>query len=197
MTNLMSVDQSLSKCACTIWGKDGEAKQLVIYKTGNSKVKNKLEGVSYFDTVEEQIKFITDSVSGLAEIHGIDTVIFEALSFGSIGNATRDLAQLFGALIDRLNAGNGVPLEQIHKLPPTTLKSFARRLLPEDEQFQGKTAANKPKYVKMDKKLMVKSAQGAGGADLLEGLKMSGKNAGLDDAADSYLLGLYYNSVIK
>jgi hypothetical protein len=82
-------------------------------------------------------------------------------------------------------------MEDIQKVAPTTLKKFARGFLPEAEQFDGMTKAGKPKLVKMDKKLMVKAARCAGADHLLEGLKMSGEKAGLDDVSDAYLLGLY------
>jgi hypothetical protein len=196
MTNVLSVDQSLGKCAWTIWSK-GEALESGIFKSGNAKVKTKYEGVTYFDTTEEQIHFLASELHSVVNGWGASEVIFESLSFGSVGNATRDLACLYGALVERLISTSGIDVNNIYKVTPTTLKAFARKFLPEDEQFDGFTKAGKPKLVKMDKKKMVEAAIHAGGSPFLEGLKMSGKSAGLDDAADSFLLGLYFHKKLQ
>ncbi|MDB4312255.1 hypothetical protein N9937_02370, partial [bacterium] len=152
---MISIDQSLGKCAWTLW-EDGKPINSGIFKSGNSKVKNRIDTVTYFDTLEEQIHYLCDCIYKLVCQTGADKMVFEALSFASIGNATRDLAQLFGAIIERLISCAGICVEDIYKVAPTSLKSFARELLPEDERFDGKLSTGKPKKVKMDKKLMVK-----------------------------------------
>ena len=191
MTNVVSIDQSLGKCAWTLW-EGGKARESGILKSGNSKVKGKIKGVTYFDTLEDQTHYLASELVKIFLVNNCSIAVFEALSFGSAGNATRDLAQLFGALIERLMTSGGIVTEDIHKVAPTALKAFARNFLPEADQYDGFTKAGKPKLVKMDKKLMVRAASAAGGDPFLKGLKMSGKDAGLDDAADSFLLGLYY-----
>lgn len=193
MTKLLSVDQSLAKCAWFIW-EDGKVINNGVIKTGSSSCKKKFPQVKYFDRVEEQIIYISTKLVDIACHHNVDKVVFEALSLGSMGNATRDLACLYGAAVARLCTSTTTKLlvRDITSIAPTALKSFAREFINEADRYDGKTAAGKPKLIKMDKKLMVKSAINAGVGQWADGWKMSGEHAGLDDVCDAYLLGRYY-----
>lgn len=188
---LIAIDQSLAKCAWTVF-EDKEVIAKGIIKTGAKTVKKKYEGVAYFDTPEEQIKFICDCVSGIAAKFLVKEVVFEGLSFGSAGNATRNLAGLYFSLCDRLMTQRMINRSSIYSVAPTALKAFSRRLLPEDEQ---KTPTGKG--VKMDKKMMIRVVDVLEGEEYLSPFKMSGKDVGKDDLADSYLLGKYYWEEIR
>ena len=124
----------------------------------------------------------------LTNKHKPTTVIFEELSFASIGNATRNLAGLYHSLIESLHSHCGIPLQDLRQVPPTVLKKFARQFLPTEQQKVG------TKLTKMDKKVMVLAASFAGGDKWLEDLVMSASSVrgGKDDVADAYLMGLYY-----
>ncbi len=187
-----SVDQSLSKCSIIIWVDDIDDYSCIL-KTGASKVKKKLKSVNYFDTIEEQIHFICEGFVDLVKEFKPEAIVFEGLSFASAGDATRNLAGLFHCLIERVHSDCGIPLSNIHKVAPTTLKKFARGYLPEQEQRVG------AKLCKMDKKMMVRAAECAGGGQWLDDLVMSASSerGGKDDVADAYLMGLYFKNKIR
>ncbi|CAH9014439.1 putative endonuclease [Vibrio phage 249E41-1] len=179
---VMGVDQSLSKCAFV--GMDnGEVVSLSLSKTGASKVKGKRKDTTYYDTLQEQIHHICNDLKFEVELFEPERITFEALSFASIGDATRNLACLYGAMRETLIAIDykGVVTE----VPPTSLKSYAHSHLSEEDKWDGLTAAKKPKKVKMDKKLMVKVAKTLYGDKYLSGYNYS---TGLDDLADATLL---------
>ncbi len=175
----LGIDQSLSKCAFTCMV-DGKPIKLALSKTGNSKVKTKRKDATYYDTLQEQIHHIcTDLYSQVQEFQP-DRITFEALSFGSSGNASRDLACLYGALRECLLVNfNSIP---VYETAPTALKSYARDFLKEDRQVDGFLKSGKPAKMKMDKKLMVEAVKEKFGQDYLAGYNYS---TGLDDLADS------------
>tara|TARA_B100001105_G_scaffold89898_1_gene71543 strand:+ start:586 stop:1158 length:573 start_codon:yes stop_codon:yes gene_type:complete len=179
---VMGIDQSLSKCAF-VFMIDGEVVSTELSKTGSSKVKGKRKDVTYYDTLHEQIHHICEDMKFAIEISEPERITFEALSFASIGSATRDLACLYGAMRETLiSIGyEGIVTE----VPPTSLKSYAHSHLKEEDKWDGLTAAKKPKKVKMDKKLMVKSVKNLYGESYLSGYNYS---TGLDDLADATFL---------
>lgn len=185
LTTIISCDQSMAKAFFTVWV-DGSIVDKFPVKTGSSDAKKKLKSASYFKTTPEQIHHICDKMIELKEKHKPDLWVFEALSFGSGGNQEKNLAALFGAIVERLFV-EGVPKENIKTFAPTTVKSFARTKLPEGRQ----TVVNdkgKLVKIKMGKAEMIEAARNCLPKEYFEGYKLSGEHAGLDDLCDSYFL---------
>ncbi len=178
----LGIDQSLSKCAFTLL-EDGVPTSHFLSKTGASKVKGKRPDTTYYDCLHDQIHHICLDLIKQVEQHNPDTITFEALSFASVGDVTRSLASLYGAMRETLiSIGyDGI----VREIPPTTLKSYAHNFLDEDRKYEGLTAAKKPKKVKMDKKLMVEAVRNIYGDSYLSKYNYS---SGLDDLADSTFL---------
>lgn len=195
---LMSVDQSLSHCAVVIWeGDKPSSKHMICTGSTHSKGKQK-PNVAYFDSVAEQILYIAEKILHLAKEQGCDTYVMEELSFGSLGNATRDLAGLFYCIqmMFMLNEDSGGPTSYLNCIPPTSVKSFAREFLPEEERVvvkervdkkTGKTVYSKGKLV-MKKPEMVRAVECAE-PGFLDGITLT---AGKADYADAYLIGKAY-----
>jgi Holliday junction resolvasome RuvABC endonuclease subunit len=183
---VLGVDQSLSKCAFVIMDKNTEeVVDKFVVRTGNSATKQKKD-VEYFKTLEEQIHHICVFLENLVVDYKPVNIIFEALSFASVGNATRNLASLAGAMKETIVCQGYLGV--LEDLAPTSLKAFGRSLLPEDMQYDGMTTTGKSKLVKMDKKLMVKAVESQYGSNYLKGYNYSD---GKDDIADATLLALY------
>ena len=190
---LMSVDQSLSHCAVVIW-EHGVPVYREMIRTGSTHSKGKRQkDVVYFDNVYEQIRYIVNKITTLAEEHRIDHYVMEALSLGSIGSATRDLAGLFYCIVYALYQFGILGYGSIHTVAPTSVKSFARGLLPEEERTFVKEKVDKKTgkkvystgQVKMEKSHMVRAVE----CDIpgwLDGLTLA---AGKADYADAYLIG--------
>lgn len=189
---LMSVDQSLSHCAVVIWEGDKPSFKYMI-RTGSTGSKGKRKNdVVYFDHVVQQIDYIVSKICDYVKVHDIDTYVMESLALGAMGNATRDLAGLFYCIQMAL-IENHLNVNALHTVAPTSVKSFARTLLPEDEQtFQkekvdketGKTVYSTAKAV-MKKPQMVRATECAE-PGFLDGLTLE---AGKADFADAYLIG--------
>lgn len=179
---VLGIDQSLSKCAFVYMG-DGQIENKYLSKTGGSGGKTRRKDVTYYDTLQEQIHHICVDLKEVVSTCEPDKITFEALSFGSVGDATRNLACLYGAMRETLinMKFKGVVTE----VPPTSLKSYAHTFLKEEDKWDGVTKAGKPKKVKMDKKLMVASVRELYGEDYLKEYNYS---TGLDDLADATLL---------
>lgn len=188
VTKILSIDQSLAKCAFTVF-ENGEVIHKELAKTGSNDSKTKKVDVEYFKTVEEQVHEICVVLERLLNLYKPEKIIFEALSFGSAGNATRNLAQLFGAMNETIMRRMEYERSDIVSYAPTSLKAFARKLLPEEEQTVEGKDKRKPKLVPMDKKLMVRAAEQVVGQEYFKGYNFS---TGKDDLADSYLLGYKY-----
>jgi len=70
-----------------------------------------------------RMSILTTRIIELFEQHGCDEIVCEALSFGSIGNATRLLGGLLYTLEVKLLEKHGI--DGIVKVAPTQLKKFA------------------------------------------------------------------------
>jgi len=180
---VLAIDQSLSKCAITRQ-ENGTFLVEKLSKTGKSSVKTKRKDTTYYDNLHKQIHHVCEDVIGEVKEFQPDIIVFEALSFGSAGNATRDLACLFGAIRERLICE--FPDIEVEEIAPTSLKSFAHQFLPEHSKWDGMTKAGKPKKIKMDKKKMVEAVREFCGQDMFSQYNYS---TGLDDLTDSYFLG--------
>lgn len=188
MTKILGIDQSLSKCAFCMM-EDGQVHMFDLSKTGASKVKTKRKDTNYYDCLHDQIKQICEDLKDNVNYFKPDKVVFEALSFGSVGDATRNLACLYGAMRNTLLV---MGFEgEVTEVAPTSLKSYAHHFVHEDLKWDGCTKAGKPKKVKMDKKLMVSAAREVNGQDFLSGYNYS---TGLDDLVDAYFLAHKVNS---
>ncbi len=188
----MSIDQSLSHCAVVIW-ENGKVKDRHMIKTGSTASKGKRKpDVAYFNTVLEQIHHIVSEICWLAKQNQIDDCVMESLSLGSVGNATRDLAGLFYCIQLALWE-NYVGLENLHVVAPTSVKAFARSLLPEEERTGVKEKVDKKTGKKVESvgKVEMKKPQMVRAVDCdfpgwLDGLTLA---AGKADYADAYLIG--------
>lgn len=190
---LMSVDQSLSHCAVVIFD-DGIPVYREMIRTGSNSSKGKKQkDVVYFDTVHEQIRYIVGRIVQIATDHKIERYVMEALSLGSIGSATRDLAGLFFCIVYGLYQEGVLGYSAISTVAPTSVKSFARALLPAEEQLVRKEKLDKKRgamlvswaKVKMEKSHMVRAVD-CDYPGWLDGLTLA---AGKADYADAYLIG--------
>lgn len=182
----ISIDQSLSGTAYIVWeGNVVLSKGLI--KTGSTGSKGKkCETVNYFNTVEEQIEFVADKFTEVFIKEEPEHVILETLSFGSLGSATRNLAGLYHVIVDRL-LWRCFSRDNIHTVPPTKAKAYARNFLEDKEQLVI-SSSGKVTKVKMDKKLMVKACNNCD-ETIVGNRKMSGKNGNSGDLADAYFIG--------
>jgi Holliday junction resolvasome RuvABC endonuclease subunit len=179
---VLGIDQSLSKTAfCFML--EGEPVKLQLSKTGASKVKNKRPDTTYYDDLHDQIHHVCTDLYSIVDEVKPEIITFEALSFGSVGDATRSLACLYGAMRETLTVN--FPDIEVTQVAPTSLKSYARDFLTPDHQVDGLLKTGKPKKIKMDKKLMVEAVRELYGQDYLKGYNYS---SGLDDLTDATFL---------
>ena len=190
---IVGIDQSLAKCAM-VYLVDGKVVDKRLSKTGSAKVKSKRKDAFYYSTLQEQIHHVCEDISNFITKHNPEVVVFESLSYASIGNATRDLASLYGAIREVLIQKDISYRLEIEEIAPTSLKTYARELLQPDDRVERDLSGNvvllkskKPKKVKMEKKLMVQAVREVYGQDYLSGYNYS---TGLDDLADATLLAL-------
>lgn len=191
---LMSVDQSLSHCAVVIWAEDSsvpEAKYVI--RTGSTSSTGKRDkDVMYFDTTIEQIMYITGTICDLFDKHKPDTYVMESLSLASVGNATRDLAGLFFCIQATL-VEHYLGVADLHEVAPTSVKSFARKFLPEEEQtyIKERFDKKKDKMVQSVAKIEMKKAQIVQAVEIAEPGWVTGMTlkAGKADLADAYFIG--------
>jgi hypothetical protein len=183
---ILGIDQSLSKAAF-IQFIDGDIVSKFISKTGSTKVKIKRRDTSYYDSLSEQIHHICIDLIEQVKIFNPEVISFESLSYGSVGDASRNLAELHGAMRETLISIGYIG--EVIEYAPTSLKSYAWTFLPEDMKYEGLTSTNKLKKVKMDKKMVVLAARQIYGGDYLKDYNYS---TGLDDLADATFLAHKY-----
>lgn len=184
---IVSVDTSLSKFATIIW-KDGVPVIHKLFRTGKDKTKKKLKSVKYFDNLAEQINWLSNEVISFIKLHGKpDKVYLEGLSFGSSGNASRDLASIYALFVDKLHEKVGMDFCDIEAIPPTTIKAVARTFLPLEEQTEINAKGKQVKRV-MSKDLMITVAEELH-PEILEGLVKSAasEHSGKEDMSDAIL----------
>lgn len=189
---ILGIDQSFAKCAFVLLDGD-EFPIYQLIKTGDSKVKKKLPNVCYFDDTHDQIHYIIEKFGVILDEYQPDLVVFEDLALGAMGNQTRNLAMLLGAMVEEVMRRD----IDYSKVKPTTLKSYSRSLLPEEQQIaldsMGRPIRTKQglKKRKMEKKDMVEVVRHLWGQDYLSEYRYSGVHAGLDDISDGSLLAHY------
>ena len=193
MSTLVSVDQSLSHCAIVVF-KDGVVIDRRMVRTGSTSSKGtRKASVQYFDTVTEQIYHVACGIYHAIVDHKADDFVMEALSFGSAGNATRDLAGLFYAVQVLLFSDGIFGMGAMHTVAPTSVKAFARDFLPLEDQKITKERVDKKtgKKVYSSVKNPMKKPQMVEACEMampgwLDGLTLE---AGKADYADAYFIG--------
>lgn len=181
---LLTIDQSMASCAYVVLEDGVPIFKEVLHTTGSDKAK---EWQHRFNNPVEQMAFISGNISGVCESFKIDHVVLESLSFGSAGNATRDLAGLFFCIQLTL-LRDGYTMDQIHTVAPTSVKSWARKQLPGEEQEVMNEKGTKMVLIKMGKDEMMRVCEQLQ-PGFLAGYTKSGKNGGATDLADAYLIG--------
>ena len=182
MNRVLGIDQSLSKTAMVMMV-GGIPVDHLLSKTGNLKTKGRRKDVTYYNTLTEQIHHICEDLLKVVSEFKPDIITFEALSFGSVGSATRDLSVLMGGLRETLIVN--FPDIPVTEVAPTSLKTYARDFLKEESKWEGVLKTGKPKKCKMDKKKVVEAIKELYGQDYLKGYNYS---TGLDDLADATFL---------
>lgn len=184
---LLTIDQSLSSCAYVILEDGVPIFKEVLHTTGSKKKADDSKGwCLYFEHTAEQISYITGKISEVCESFSVDHIVLESLSLGSVGDATRDLAGLFYSIQLTL-LRDGYTMDNIHVIAPTSVKAWARKWIPGEEQEVIDKDGKKSK-LKMDKNVMMRVCNILC-PGLIDGYNKSGKNGGATDLADAYLIG--------
>ncbi|QDB74079.1 hypothetical protein [Aeromonas phage 4L372D] len=194
MRNVLSIDQSLAKCAVVVWN-DNVPVFWDVFKSGGIECKKKLKSVTYFEKEVDKIDFISDNIISIVHKYNIEKVILEGLALNAVGNATRSLAGLYYVLLYKLKQLDLVEPEDIVVISPTQVKSKARLLMENNgelETINDKGKAKKSK-IKMDKQIMTSIAEQYW-PQVLDGYKNSGENAGKEDLSDACLI---YNAYLQ
>lgn len=194
MRNVLSIDQSLAKCAVVVWN-DNVPVFWDVFKSGGIECKKKLKSVTYFEKEVDKIDFISDNIISMVHKYNIEKVILEGLALNAVGNATRSLAGLYYVLLHKLKQLDLVEPENIVVISPTQVKSKARLLMENNGELEtindkGKTKKSK---IKMDKQVMISIAE-QHWPQVLDGYKNSGENAGKEDLSDACLI---YNAYLQ
>lgn len=125
-------------------------------------------------------------------------LVFEGLSFGSIGNRVFDLGGLFYHITTSLIEDKIVDVNYIHTITPTSAKKLARDHLPEESKYEKDKSGNiviaknkKPKLKKMDKPDMLLALEQTQDKWIVEGFSASSIKipTGIKDLPDAYWLG--------
>ncbi len=196
---VLSCDQSLSKAAYMLTV-DGEVTLCHVSRTGKTTNKKKYCSCSYYQTLQEQIRHVVADLEHLVETHKPDIVVLENISLGSTGSAAKDLAALWGAMLDYLHR-NDIPYMNVN---PLSLKSYLRGLLPVDMQYQRDTLgrvvylkSKKPKLKKMEKRDVMDAVFYLKGTDFCKEYTNTGERSGREDLCDSYVLNLIGQESLK
>lgn len=194
MRNVLSIDQSLAKCAVVVWN-DNVPVFWGVFKSGGIECKKKLNSVTYFEKEVDKIDFISDNIISVVNEYNVEKVILEGLALNAVGNATRSLAGLYYVLLHKLKQLDLVEPENIVVISPTQVKSKARLLMENNGELEtindkGKTKKSK---IKMDKQIMISIAEQYW-PQVLDGYKSSGENAGKEDLSDACLI---YNAYLQ
>lgn len=183
----LTIDQSMASCAYIVLDGMTPIFKEVLHTTGSDSPKPWQVRFAY---PALQMEYISQRILETAESFKVDNVVLESLSFGSAGNATRDLAGLFFCIqLTLLRAG--YTMDQVHTVAPTSVKSWARNQLPGDEQEVMNDKGTKMVKIKMGKDEMMKVCNLLC-PGLIGGYTKTGKNGGATDLADAYLIGRCY-----
>lgn len=97
---LISIDQSLSSCAYTLWV-DGVPVDKGVIRTGSthSKVTNKKDTI-YFPIITQQIDHVAQSLLDVAVEFNAEAMVMEGVAQGGFGNAKGFLITLHRTIKD-------------------------------------------------------------------------------------------------
>lgn len=183
---VLTIDQSMASCAYVVLDGIEPIYKEVLHTTGSSNAK---DWQVWFKNPVEQMDYISTAILETAKSFKVEKIVLESLSFGSAGNATRDLAGLFFCIQLTL-VRNGYSMDDIATIAPTSVKSWARGKLP-GEQQEVMGAKGKMVLKKMGKDEMMEVCELLR-PGFLAGYNKSGKFGGSTDLADAYLIGRCY-----
>ena len=194
MSNVLSIDPSLAKCAVVVWN-DNVPIFWDVFKSGGIECKKKMKSVTYFEKEVDKIDFISDSIISIVHAYNIEKVILEGLALNAVGNATRSLAGLYYVLLYKLKQLDLIEPEDIVVISPTQVKSKARLLMENNGEVEITNEKGKIKKskMKMDKPTMISIAEQYW-PQVLDGYKNSRENACKEDLSDACLI---YNAYLQ
>lgn len=162
MKVVLGIDQSLTSTGVVVIRHTVD-KNEVLY---HASLQTEPTGLSDYADVLHRANSIADRIVNIVDMYKVTDIAIEGLSFGSKGNATRNLAMLFAIICNKLN------ITEPYTVPPTTLKKFAT----------GNGRA--------DKKEVLESVK-LHDVDLHSELSRLTIKAGKYDLADAYFLALH------
>lgn len=195
----IGIDQSYSNFAFVIFNADEEVIDRGVLHTGDKNESNsKKQFGEYYNSTQEQLEYIYTQFKSVVCKYSPCQLVFEGLSFGSIGNRVFDLGGLFYFITTSLVMDKLVDIKNIHTITPTSAKKLARDHLDENDRYEkDKTGTivlgknKKPKVKKMDKPDMLKALKNTKDNWIVEGYSASSVKipTGVKDLPDAYWLG--------
>lgn len=196
----ISCDQSTTHCALTFWN-DGVPVDKVMIRTGSTHSKVQTKGVTHFPIITQQIDFICNEICCHINSFQAKAFVYEGLSMGSFGDAKSTLGTLFRAIKETIQEKTNLTEQVIFSYAPTSVKSFARKSLPLEQQREIKTKKTKNKKTgeikettkeglcEMTKARMVEACVLVAPVGWLDNLTLADGKA---DYADSFFIGMLY-----
>lgn len=115
MKIVLGLDQSLTSTGVVVIRHTVESDEVIYYGA----LQTKPTGLDDYADVLARANDIAERVLNIVDMYKVTDIAIEGLSFGSKGNATRNLAMLFAIICTKLQITNP------YTVPPTTLKKFA------------------------------------------------------------------------
>lgn len=176
----------------------------VVFHAGESTPANLKKKYDFFcGNIIDQLRYIQNKFDELVDQYDPKYLVFEGLSFGSVGNRVFQLGGLFfHVAVNYLNKFNLQSSDRIVTTSPTEAKKLARSYLPEEDQIFIDKKTNKPVLLKskkyklknMQKTDMVQALKTTEAAWILDGYTASGTKiqSGSHDLPDAYFIGLSF-----
>lgn len=111
----LGLDQSLTSTGVVVIQHLDDKYKVLHYES----IQTKPTGLEDYADVLHRANEIADRLYNIVFDYNVTDISIEGLSFGSKGNATRNLAMLFAIICNRLQ------ITEPYTVPPTTLKKFA------------------------------------------------------------------------
>ena len=195
-------DQSYANFAVVIF-KNGEPIDRKVFHTGANNPSNKDKQFGeYFDTVQNQLMYITEGYKKLVSEYKPEKLIFEGLAFGAKGDRVFQLGGLFYHITTSLCEEGLLTPEDIITVTPKEVKSKARGDLIGNDQYAVDKEGNieylkskKPRLNPMKEKKWIKKALcNTKDAWLVDGYTTASKKkqTGAHDIPDAYYIGKVY-----
>lgn len=194
----IGIDQSYSNFAYVIFDENKEVVDRGVLHTGdNNESNSKKQFGRYYNSTQEQLEYLYSEFKPVVSKYSPCQLVFEGLSFGSIGNRVFDLGGLFYFITTSLMMDGLVSIKNIHTITPTSAKKLARDYLDKDDQYEKDKAGNvviaknkKPKVKKMDKPDMLKALNNTKDKWIVDGYSASSVKiqTGIKDLPDAYWL---------